>query len=82
MTPVLAVVRCTTVTGATKKQLKATFEKLTKSGKLDFGPAPKGGSFIRVPLKTGKTDQYSYTALLPAGGKTDPNKAGGFLLER
>jgi hypothetical protein len=66
-----------------RKQLKGTFEKLVKAGNLEFGKAPKGDSFARVPLKAGKGDQYGYTALIPTGGKSkDPNKADGFLLER
>ena len=74
--------RAPAVKAETRKQLKATFEKLVK-GNLDFNKAPEGGKFVRVPLKAGKTDQYSYTALIPTGAKSkDPNKAEGFLLER
>ncbi len=75
--------RTPAVKADTRKQLKATFEKLTKAGTLEFGKAPAGDSYVRVPLKAGKGDQYSYTALIPTGGKSkDPNKADGFLIER
>ena len=76
--------RTPAVKADTRKQLRATFEKLTKAGTLEFGKAPAGDSYVRVPLKAGKgPDQYSYTALIPTGGKSkDPNKADGFLIER
>jgi hypothetical protein len=75
----------------TKKTLKAAFDTAQKSGDLEFhaGGMPVGQRFVRVPLKTGKgADQYSYTALVPAGAlapgakPSDPNKAKSFFIER
>ncbi|MFO0596381.1 MAG: microviridin/marinostatin family tricyclic proteinase inhibitor [Myxococcaceae bacterium] len=79
------------VKAETKKTLKAAFESALKSDKLQFhaGGMPLGERFVRVPLKAGKgADQYSYTALIPAGAlapgakPSDPNKAKSFFIER
>ncbi len=79
------------VKAETKKAFKAAFEKAQKSGQLDFhaGGLPLGQRFVRVPLKEGfGADQYSFTALVPAGAlapnakASDPNKAKSFFVER
>ncbi|HEY1086890.1 MAG TPA: hypothetical protein VGE37_04320, partial [Archangium sp.] len=55
----------------TKKQIKTSAEKLLKAGTLQFSRAPAGDNFVRVPISKGKgPDQYSYSALIPTGGKT------------
>ncbi|MBL8954584.1 MAG: hypothetical protein JNK82_27640 [Myxococcaceae bacterium] len=71
----------TKVTAATVTKLKkATVEALKSSTVTWSRTKPAGVQLVRVPLIKGKTDQYSFTALVPAKG--DPNKAKVFVLER
>lgn len=64
------------------KLKRATAEALKSSTVKWSRKQPQGVRLVRVPLIKGRTDQYSFTALVPVGGKNDPNKPKVFVLER
>lgn len=73
---------------ATAKKLKAAYAVAIKKRDLTWGHAPTGIRFVRVPLKQGRNDDYSYTALVPVGALSpraelkNPNDAKAFFIER
>lgn len=71
------------VTATTVAKLKRATAEALKSSTVKWSrKQPPGVRFVRVPLIKGRTDQYSFTALVPVGGKNDANKPKVFVLER
>lgn len=72
-----------TIKSTTVAKLKRATAAALKSSTVTWSRTePKGVKFVRVPLIKGRTDQYSFTALIPTGGKLDPNKPKVFILQR